>query len=128
MRKFLVAAFLAVLCQQALADDPPVRFSDVYVESGIGETRLREQAYVIGYTIENTGSEPIVALRIVVIGRNESGQIVETQDSQAIARSNLPGGLAPGEQMVRRHGLLMRNPNENVHEIEVRVMEFRLSN
>lgn len=126
MRKLVIAALASALFGPAIADSPPLTISNLVLEPEIGRTNFREPAYEVSYTIENTGDLPVEYLKVVVLGRNAEGRIVERQDSQTFYRGSLPGGLAPGDSIVERHGLLVTNPAERVEAIEVRVSEFRL--
>lgn len=127
MRKILVAALLATSFQPALADEAPVRIFDLHIEDEIGENRLRRPAYIVGYTIENTGTQTIEVLDLVVLGRNADGRIVERIDNPAVWPRSIPGGLAAGDSIVQRHALLIENPSETVEEIEVRVHQIRFA-
>jgi hypothetical protein len=126
MRKILAAVFFVASLNSAYGADEYVRITGAHIEPEMGETRLRYPAYIVGYTVENTGDQAIVRLDLTVLGRNSDGRIVERIDNPAVTPRNLPGGLVAGDSIVQRHALIVENPSETVVRIEVRVREISL--
>jgi hypothetical protein len=94
--------------------------------AGRAETTLREVAYVVSYAVQNTSDQVIENLSLVIVGRNDAGQIVETDPYPAVYRGSLPNGLQPSETVVLRHALRVTNPDQVVTTIEAQVERITL--
>ena len=119
-----VAAAAVLLAGSAAAQE--VVFSDVSVGAAEGVEPGRSVLFVT-YTATNAGRAPIVFLGVVIVGRNEAGQIVETQPTAPITETILPNGLAAGEQIVIRAGVVLKNPGNPVASAEVQPQIVRVA-
>jgi hypothetical protein len=102
-----------------------IQFLDIDVESELQQSLGLRPLYAINYTVRNAGDETLTYLKVAIVGRNQDGQIVEVADSQIFYSGSLPQGLAPSDEIVRRHGLEVTNPNETVISVELSVIEIR---
>lgn len=124
-RFYVIGIILMTMVGTASAESSSVSFSGLFVENDKGVNTFNTPAYMIGYTIKNIDERRIENLDLVILGRNESGQIVERVSVPAVWKREQPEGFAPSDELVMFHAMPANNPREDVVSIEPTVQSIK---